>query len=108
VAMPESLLAIITSRADSETSISLFGECDSSNIETLNKVVEEVLTFESRRIVFDAERLSFTDSSGLTPIERAVEVLRSVGGVVVVAKPSPLLRWLLDFFHVSQETVIVG
>jgi hypothetical protein len=101
--MPESLVAIGTSRPDTATTITLSGECDHSDVWSLN-VVDRVLTVESRRIVFDTERLRFTASCGPTPIVQAAAGLRSVGGVVESSSPAP--KWLLGFFEATQYVVI--
>jgi len=105
--MPPPLLAITVSRSNSETVIKLSGECDNSNVDELNKAVHEVLTSENRRIVLDVEELSFMGSCGLIPIERAIESLQLVGGTVVVHKPSRMLKWLLAFFDISQNAIII-
>jgi anti-anti-sigma factor len=105
--MSDPLLAISTSRSNLETTIKLSGECDHSNVDDLNRVVHEILMSETRRIVLDVEELNYMGSCGLTSIERALEVLQPVGGIVVVHKPAWMLKWLLDFFGISKGAVIV-
>ena len=103
----DSLLSISISRSKTETVIKLSGECDISNIDGLEMTVYEILVSENRRIVLDVEELNFMGSCGLTPIERAIESLQLVDGIVVVKKPARMFRWLLDFFGVSETAVIV-
>jgi anti-anti-sigma factor len=105
--MPEPLLRITTSRSNAETVIKLCGECDISNVEDLNKAVYDILVVENRRIVLDVEDLNFMGSCGLTPIKQAIETLQPAGGIVVVRKPARMLAWLLGFFGISKEAVIV-
>jgi anti-anti-sigma factor len=105
--MAEPLLAISTSLQKSETIIKLSGECDISNVDDLNKAIYDTLVSENRRVVLDVEELDFMGSCGLTPIQRAIESLQPVGGIVVVHRPSRMMKWLLDFFGISQRAVVV-
>jgi len=105
--MPESLLRIITSRSTSEVVIKLSGECDISNVECLNATIYEILLAGNRRIVLDVEDLNFMGSCVLTSIERAVEHLQQDGGIVVIKRPSSIVRRVLDIFAVSERAVIV-
>ena len=106
--MAEPLLAISTARSKSETVIKLSGECDISNVDDLYEAVYEMLASETRRIVLDVEELDFMGSCGLTAIQRAIEGLKPFGGVVVIQKPSWMLRWLLDLFGMSRQVVVAG
>jgi anti-anti-sigma factor len=101
------LLSITTSRSNSETVVKLSGECDISNVKDLNKAVYDILISENQRIVLDVEELNFMGSCGLTPIERAVEALQPVGGIVVVKRPSRMLHWLLETFGVASKAVVI-
>lgn len=105
--MADPLLAISTSRSQSETVIKLAGECDISNVGELNEAVRDILVSEYCCIVLDVEQLKFMGSCALTPIESAIESLQPVGGVVVVQKPSRTARWLLEIFGISKKAVIV-
>ena len=105
--MAEPLLSISTSLQKSETIIKLSGECDISNVDDLNKAIYDTLVSENRRVVLDVEELNFMGSCGLTPIQQAIESLQPVGGIVVVHRPTRMLKWLLDFFGVSQRAVVV-
>ena len=106
-AVSDSLLEISTSRSNHETIIKLSGECDISNVDDVNEAVFGVLTGNTRQIVFDVEELSFMGSCGLASIEQAIEGLQLTGGVVVIRKPSRIVRWLLDFFGIANMAVVI-
>jgi anti-anti-sigma factor len=84
------------------------GELDAATARELVAEVEPLILSGRRHIVLDCHGLTFTDSCGL----RAMIVLwRQVdrdGGSLMIARPSPMLRRLLEATGLHERFEIVG
>jgi anti-anti-sigma factor len=70
----------------------LAGELDLAGVDSVRAVILPHLTPPPDRVIVDAERLSFMDSSGIALL---VEISNRVGRVEVV-NPSPIVRRVLE------------
>lgn len=105
--MSESHFSIRTSRSGIETTLTLFGECDISNVADLDMAVSQALSLDSRCILLDLEGLRFMGVCGLTSIVKATASLDSVGGSLEIQGASQTVKWLVDFFGFANDPRVV-
>jgi anti-anti-sigma factor len=82
--------------ADSSVRIGLRGELDVADAPTLAAVLTSAIDNGVRRLVLDLVELAFIDAAGIGVIVRAHNRLTTLGGVLTVRSPSPMLRRILD------------
>jgi anti-anti-sigma factor len=88
-------LRVAASQEGAEAVITLDGELDHSTAEGFVACVLDVLDTKPRSVTVDAHRLTFTDSSGLSALQR-VRGLAFVDQVAFqIRDPSPTLRRLV-------------
>lgn len=75
----------------------VFGEeCD-----TLRVQVKQLLAARKRRIVFNLERVSYSDSAGLGCLAGAFTSIRNAGGELKLIDPSQRVQEALDLTRLS-------
>jgi anti-sigma B factor antagonist len=82
-----------------EDGFELDGELDLATEAKLSEVLEPALA-AGRRVVLDASRLSFIDSTGLHCLLRAIRSADGRGRLVLV-RPSPAVRKVFDLVLVG-------
>jgi anti-anti-sigma factor len=84
-------------RADPEGVLWLAGEFDLAALEAFQAAVDGALEAQ-RELVLDLSELTFLDSTGI----RAILVLAGqVGGGVVIRRPTPSVRRVLDLVRID-------
>ncbi|MFP4510143.1 MAG: STAS domain-containing protein [Spirochaetota bacterium] len=63
---------------------------------------EALSLIDERQLVVDLSRVRYVDSTGLGCILRIVRASADKGGRVVLCRPSPVVRMLLDFSQLRQ------
>ncbi|WP_157109951.1 anti-sigma F factor antagonist [Thermanaeromonas toyohensis] len=85
------------------------GEVDLSTAERLRQELEASLDHARAHLLYlDLEGVSFMDSSGLGVILGRYRRLSQKGGKVVICRPQPQVRRLLDLSGLSKIIDIVG
>ena len=83
---------------DGSATLRIRGEVDLANVTSLRTAVEELLTQNPSRLIFELAELSFVDSSGLALLVEAAE--RSDD--VEVRNPSALVRRIIEGTGLTQ------
>jgi len=96
--------------------LALSGELDVSTVGRLRNAVEELVREGASRVVIDATRLTFMDSSGLGALVMAQRKMRVLQGAVTVAvnRDGPVarvifltgLQHVLRLFDTVEEAVL--
>jgi anti-sigma B factor antagonist len=68
--------------------VSLRGELDTSNAQSVREVLEQLRREGVTEITLDLEHLAFMDSTGLAVFLGAMKRLRGAGGDIVLSKPN--------------------
>ena len=84
-------------RADPEGVLWLAGEFDLAGLDVFEAGVRNVLDSQ-RELVFDLSELTFLDSTGIRAI---LVVAGEVGGGVVIRRPTPPVRRVLDLIGID-------
>jgi anti-anti-sigma factor len=84
-------------RADAEGVLWLTGEFDLAALDEFQTVVDAVLDAQ-REIVLDLSELTFLDSTGIRAI---LVVAGRVGGGVIIRRPTPPVRRVLDLVGID-------
>ncbi|HVB07017.1 MAG TPA: STAS domain-containing protein [Acidimicrobiales bacterium] len=71
--------------------IAIAGELDFSNAEGVRTVVDEALANDPEELVFDLEKLSFMDSSGIAVLVHASNHAR-----VLLRRPTPIVLRVIE------------
>lgn len=78
--------------------IRLVGDLDIASADDLRRVVAQATAAGPERLVFDVEKLSFMDSSGLTVLLEAAAAVDHV----VLRSPTEIVRRVIDTTGVSS------
>ncbi|WP_267970549.1 STAS domain-containing protein [Streptacidiphilus albus] len=84
--------------------VALSGELDFDSAPLLRSLFQEALDIDGARVVLDASRLTFCDSTGLNALVVARRAATERGSVVSVAAPTPAMARVLAMSGV--DTVI--
>jgi stage II sporulation protein AA (anti-sigma F factor antagonist) len=105
---PGEALTIEVSRpADGVVLVALAGEVDILSVDELRRRAAELEPLLPAHVVFDLERLTFIDSSGINALVQAVRSIEARGGTGVLAAPSPEARRVFDIIGLSQVVSVV-
>jgi anti-anti-sigma factor len=92
---------------DGTATVVLKGELDLSGIQSATQAIEQAEAAPVRMVVLDLEGLTFMDSTGLEVVLRAAQRAREAGRRLVVARPSPYVKRLLELTAIDQSLDIV-
>lgn len=92
-------LAITSARdADETIVLSVAGQLDISNADSLQRALSAAVEQGPRLLVFDLEGLEFMDSAGISVLVRA----RSEVPEVRLRKPTPIVRRLIEITGLTE------
>lgn len=83
--------------------VSLAGELDSSNVDTLAAPIAALLAERPERLIFDLGELRFMDSAGIAVLVHAAAEV----GPVEVRDPSPIVRRVIEVTGLTNVLRIV-
>jgi anti-sigma B factor antagonist len=92
-AEPVSVVADITPDL---TTVVISGELDAAGVPALSARLSQVLARPPRRLVFDLAQVAFIDCAATRLIISSAEFLPSDGRPVLLRRPSPAVRRILD------------
>lgn len=92
---------------DDEVRLVMRGELDLSTVGTLTQAVERAEESRPRRIVFDAEKLSFIDASGFKVLLGAARRARQQDATVELVNPTPAIARILRITAIDQTIDVV-
>ena len=95
-------LTLTLRRDDQDALVDAFGELDLASVAILGRAVADL--GRVRTVVLDASQLSFVDAAGL----RGLLALREEGTIVVLRRPSPLLRRILEITDTAANFCFEG
>ena len=72
------------------------------------KAIRQLVDAGRKHIVLDLAKVTFVDSSGLSVLVSAMDATRAAGGDVVLLKPSPTVRSLIELTRLQQVFEIYG
>ena len=78
--------------------ITLTGELDLSNVDSVQGVIEPLIAAKPDRLIFDVSELGFIDSSGIALLLRALARV----GAIVIRRPSHMVRRVLETTGVAN------
>ena len=78
------------------------------HIDQISELIDECIKRGQPRIVFDMERVSLIDSSGLEMLVDACERCLQRGGILKLAAPNPLCGEILSITGVAPQFEIFG
>lgn len=78
--------------------VTLTGELDLSNVDSVQGVIEPLIESKPDRLIFDVGELGFIDSSGIAMLLRALPRV----GTIVIRHPSNVVRRVLETTGVSN------
>lgn len=84
--------------SDGTVVLTLSGEMDLSTVGAVHKAVQDAISHEPGRIVFDLADLTFMDSSGIAALLSAVGAVDSVQ----VRNPSGIMRRIIELSGLAQ------
>src|SRR3954451_22613107 len=96
----------VSSNGDS-TTVFFKGELDLAGVEDARRAVEEAEQDSALMLVLDMSGLTFMDSSGLEVVLRSARRARESGRRLVVQRPSPYVKRLLEMTAIDQSLDIV-
>ena len=88
--------------ADGVTVVSLSGEVDMFNAQTIVETVSAVLGGGEDEIVIDVTDVDFMDSQGLNALVQSATLVRAADGRLVVRNPNPALQIFLSLTGIDQ------
>jgi anti-sigma B factor antagonist len=90
----DSLTASVSSSRDSSgaLTLSIVGELDIASVGAVNEAIEEYLSDDSRRVVFDLGGLTFMDSTGLALM---LQVSKKVD-TIEIYNATPIVRRVIE------------
>jgi anti-anti-sigma factor len=98
----------VTVTADGQTvRVVLKGELDLAGVDRVEQAFEQAESMPVALVVLDLAELTFVDSTGLETMLRAARRARETGRRLVVTRPSPYLRKLLQMTAIDQALDIV-
>jgi anti-anti-sigma factor len=89
---PSTELTIETAVEDGVAVVSIDGELDSGNVDTLTEAIAAIAANRRERLVFDLARLRFMDSAGIAVLINAAREIATVE----LRNPSPIVRRVLE------------
>jgi anti-anti-sigma factor len=98
-------LALSTDLVDGTTVVTVTGEVDLASSVQLREVLQKAVS-TSDTVVVDFVGLTFIDSSGLSALVDAHRRAREGGGVLLLRRPTPMLRRLLDITRLETLLAI--
>jgi anti-sigma B factor antagonist len=96
----------LSTRVDSQGTrvVSLAGELDSSNVDSVTKRMATVVADRPERVIFDLAGLRFMDSAGIAVLIRTAADVDSVE----IRDPSPIVKRVIEVTGLSDVLRIVA
>jgi anti-anti-sigma factor len=89
-------IAIRIDTGDAAVVIAVDGELDISTAPELRDALSGLIDAGHRRVVLDLGGLAFCDSAGIGVFVRLAKRLTELDGVLALARPTPIVRTVLD------------
>jgi anti-sigma B factor antagonist len=86
----------------------LSGEADLRSAARLSELLTARLAAGTLRLLVDASGLSFADSASVRALVLAGRTLRERGGVLVLARPQPVVMRVLELLGADQVIQVQG
>jgi anti-anti-sigma factor len=84
--------------------VSLAGELDSSNVESVSERMATIVAGRPERLIFDLGGLKFMDSAGIAVLVRTAGEI----GAVEIRDPSPIVKRVIEVTGLSDVLPIVS
>ena len=88
--------------------VSLDGELDLASAPDLTILAGELIRGGATNIIFDAEKLSFCDSSGLRSLVSIANELRPQGGRVAIVNAQPIVLRVLELTGLARTVLLAA
>jgi len=99
--------SVTVSSHDGSTRVALKGELDLAGVDRADEALREAESLGMRLVVLDMAELTFVDSTGLEVILRAARRAQGNGSRLVLARPAPHVRKLLQLTAIDQSLDVV-
>jgi anti-sigma B factor antagonist len=104
VGSPADGLLIWIDRSGSAATVRLAGYLDLQTAPELRRALGPLISDPGMlKVSVDAERLTFCDACGISPLIKMLLELRSRGGSLTIMGPGPSLRRLLGALHLTAD-----
>jgi anti-sigma B factor antagonist len=84
----------------------LHGDLDLVSVPDLERLLGDLVTRGTDRLVVDLTDVSFCDVAGLNTLLRADRELRAAGGRLVLVRPCPSLALMLEALGLSERVTV--
>lgn len=84
------------------TIVTLSGKVDTTTAPETTRQLKETVLEGGANLALDASGVTFMDSVGLTILVSVLKLAREQGGDLIVLRPSPVVRALLDVTRLDQ------
>lgn len=82
--------------------VQLANRLDADNATAVRRELDALLNQGRNRLALRLDQVSFVDSSGLSVFVHAVKMARAAGGDVILVKPTPAVRSVLELTRLSR------
>jgi anti-anti-sigma factor len=105
--MSRTSLSFTRASSPNGMTVSLRGEIDLSNVESLEAELDAALAESSERLVVDMSGVAFCDSLGFSTLIKCWRSATASGREFVLARPAPAVRRILEMMGISTVIRIV-
>lgn len=88
------------------TTVYLQGKLDTSTAPRLQHVLDELHRDGQHRIILDLSQVAFLDAAGMRVFVHTEQVLRTVGGALVLTGPTRMVQRILAITELDAALVI--
>jgi anti-sigma B factor antagonist len=97
---------IVIFQEPGRTTVYLQGELDTSTAPRLQHVLDELHRDGQHRIILDLSQVAFLDAAGMRVFVHTEQVLRTVGGALVLTRPTRMVQRILAITELDAALVI--
>ena len=82
--------------------LALHGELDAHTADSLEKIFQDIFSAGSCKIILDLHKLSYISSQGISVLLSALLRARDCKGNLVLLRPSPMVRAVLEMVAATE------
>jgi len=96
------LMEVSSSVADGAVVVTVAGEVDLYTSPKLRHEIVHWAQKETPSLVVDLGSVTYMDSSGIATLVEGLQLTRTYGGALIIARPGPSIREVLGFAHLDK------
>lgn len=97
---------MVISQEAGRTTVYLRGELDTSTTPRLQQVLNELQRDGQHRIILDLSQVAFLDAAGMRVFVHTDQALRTVGGALLLSRPTRMVQRILAITELDAALVI--